>query len=110
MMSSYKHLGSYTKSKGVIVLYNKNKTKIYDVSKIQGGMLLSFQMKINNNYIRVLGFYVPSDSDEPEFFYKYNNVLHQAKEKGLLIILKKMMKNSSPVSSTVWIKCKKLQF
>ena len=28
MMSNYKHVGSYTKSKGVIVLYNKIKQKL----------------------------------------------------------------------------------
>ena len=49
MMSSSKHVGSYTKSKGVIVLYDKNKTKVDDVSIIQEGMLLIFWMNINKD-------------------------------------------------------------
>ena len=43
-------------------------------------MLLSFQKKINNKYVRILGCYTPLDSDEPEFFYKCKDVLNQAKE------------------------------
>ena len=50
------------------MLYNKDKTKIDDVSIIQEGMLLSFRMKINNKYERILGCYAPSDGDEPEIF------------------------------------------
>ena len=45
MMENYKHVGSHTKSRGVIVLYNKNKTKVDDVAIIQEGMLLSFRLK-----------------------------------------------------------------
>ena len=43
MISNFKHGGSYTKAKGVIVLDNKNKNKVDDVQIIQEGMLLSFQ-------------------------------------------------------------------
>ena len=68
MMSSYKHVGSYTKSKCVIVLYNRNQTKIDDVSMNQEGMLLRFWMKINNKYVRILACYSPLDGDKPEFF------------------------------------------
>ena len=32
MMSNYKHFGSYTKSKGIIVLYNKNERNVEDVA------------------------------------------------------------------------------
>ena len=43
MMSNYKHIESFIKSKDVIVLYNRNKTKVNDVAIIQDGMLLSFR-------------------------------------------------------------------
>ena len=86
MMSSYKHVGSYTKYKDVIVFYNKNKTILDDVSLIQEGMLLSFRMKINNKYVRILGSCAPLESDEPEFFYKCKDVLNQAKENHGLIL------------------------
>ena len=51
-MSNYKHVGSYTKSKGVIVLYYRNKTK---VEYVVIGILLSFQLKIKNESVRILG-------------------------------------------------------
>ena len=85
-MSNFKHIGSYTKAKGVIVLYNKNKTKVDDVQIIQDGMLLSFWLKINTEYIRVLGCYAPSAGDEPEFLYKCKNVLNHATEKHGMIV------------------------
>ena len=78
MMTSYKHVGSYNQSKGVIVLYKRNQTKIDDVSIIQEGMLLSFRMKIQNKYVRILGWYPPSDGDKPEFFFKCKDVPNQA--------------------------------
>ena len=73
-MASCKYVGSYTKNKDVIVLYNQNKMKIDDVSIIQEGMLLSFCLKINTEYIRILGSYAPSDGDEPELFFKCKHV------------------------------------
>ena len=48
MLSNYKHEGSYTESKGVIILYNNKKVKIDDVSIIEDGMLVSFRLKIQN--------------------------------------------------------------
>ena len=84
MMSNYKHVGSYNKSKGVIVLYIKNKTKVDDVAIIQDGMLL--RLKINIEYIRILGSYAPLASDEPEFFYKCKDVLNLSTEKHGLIV------------------------
>ena len=65
MMSSLKHVGSYTKKKCVIVLYNKNKTKINDVKIIQEGMLSSFRLKTYTDFLRILGSYAPSAEDEP---------------------------------------------
>ena len=39
MLSNFKHLGSYTNNRGVIVLYNKNKVKINDFHINQAGNL-----------------------------------------------------------------------
>ena len=68
------------------MLYNRNKTKVKDVAIVQDGMLLSFQLKINNEYVRILGCYAPSTGDEPEFFYKCKDVLNQSKENHGMIV------------------------
>ena len=63
MLSNYKHEGSYTKSKGVIVLYNNKQLKIEGVSIIEEGMLVSFRWKIQNEPIRILSCYGQSADD-----------------------------------------------
>ena len=49
-------------------------------------MLLSFQLHINTEYVRILGCYAPSDGDKPEFFIKCKDIFNQSKEKHGLIV------------------------
>ena len=49
-------------------------------------MLLSFRLKINNKYVRILGCYTPSVGDEPEFFHECKDELNQAKENHGMIV------------------------
>ena len=60
MLSNFKHVGSYTNNKGVIVLFNKNKTKVHNFHIIQDGMLVIFQLQIHTEQVRVLSCYAPS--------------------------------------------------
>ena len=60
-------MGTYTESKGVVILYNNKKVKIEDVYTIEDGMLFSFRLNIQNESIRILGCYVPSSGDVSEF-------------------------------------------
>ena len=60
MMSNYKHIGS----KGVIVLYNRNKTKIDDVSIIQEWILLHFWMKIKKGLCKDSGMLCTMDGEK----------------------------------------------
>ena len=86
MLSNFKHLGSYTINRGVIVLYNKNKVKIDDFHIIQAGSLISFRLQIHTEQVRILSCYVPSAGDKPEFFYQCQDILNLATEKDGLII------------------------
>ena len=86
MLSNFKHEGSYTESKGVIILYNNKKVKIEDISIIEDGMLVSFRLKIQNETIRILGCYAPSSGDEPEYFVKCKDILNQSNESHGMII------------------------
>ena len=86
LLSNYKHVGTYTNSKGVVILYNNKKVKIDDVSIIEDGMLVSFRLNIQNESIRILGCYAPSSGDEPEFFVKCKDILNQSNESHGMII------------------------
>ena len=68
------------------MLYSRNKTTVEDVVIVQHGMLLSIQLKIYNEYVRILGCYAPSAGDEPEFFYKCKDVLNQSKENNGMMV------------------------
>ena len=75
MLSNYKHEGTYTESKGVIILYNNKKVKIEHVSIIEDGMIVSFRLKIPNETIRILGCYAPSSGDVINNWIKENEIL-----------------------------------
>ena len=49
-------------------------------------MLLSFRLKINTEYVRILGCYAPLNGDESEFFFKCKDIHNQSKEKHGLIV------------------------
>ena len=48
-LSQFKHIGTYTK--GIIVFYKPNVVKIKDLKIIQAGQLVSFQAKVNNDWV-----------------------------------------------------------
>ena len=86
MLSNFTHFGSYTKSKGIIVLYNKKKCKIDNFELIQEGMLLSFNVSVQSEIIKILGCYAPSSGDEPEYFVECKNILDNSTENHGLIL------------------------
>ena len=85
LLSNFEKIGTYTKSKGIIILYNKKKIKIEDLSIIQEGMLISFRLVVQNEEIRILGCYAPSSGDDPEFFHQCKEILDQSTETLSLI-------------------------
>ena len=75
ILSSYKVFGTYTKSKGIIVLVNKKKVKVDNIEVIQEGMLLSFNVSAQNEIVKILTCYAPSSGDDPEFLIKCKEIL-----------------------------------
>ena len=53
----------------------KNPVKIKDLKIIKQGQLLSFKVKVNNDWINFTSVYAPPESDDPEFFLKTKEVL-----------------------------------
>ena len=80
MLSCYSHFGTYTKTKGIIVLFNKKKCKIEEIEIIKEGMLVSFKATIQNESIRILGCYAPSSGDDPEYVFDCKELLDNAQE------------------------------
>ena len=67
---NYKHIGTYTKNKGIIVIYRHNVVKVKDLKIIQAGQLVSFLVKANNDWDNFTTMYAPSDEDNPHFMLK----------------------------------------
>ena len=70
------HQGSYTPAKGIVIIYDKNLVKIKDLKIIKLGQLLSFKVKINNDWINFTSVYAPPECDDPEFFLKTKEALN----------------------------------
>ena len=69
-LSNYKHVGTYTKKKGIIIIYNKTIVKIRYLKIIKEGQLATFQIKANNDSINFSTLYAPQDDDNPDFMLK----------------------------------------
>ena len=67
-----KHQCTHTKAKGIFIIYNKNMVTIKDLKITQNGQLLSFKVKINNDWINFTSVYTPPEEDNPEFFLNAN--------------------------------------
>ena len=86
LLSNFQHFGSYTKSKGIIVLHNKKKCKIDKIELLKEGMLISFNVSVQNEVIKILGCYAPSSGDEPEYFVECKDILDNSPENhGLML-------------------------
>ena len=60
-------MGSLTKIKGILILYNKHQTKIKNLKVIRDGQLLEFSLKVNNVWVNIVSCYAPPDIDDPSF-------------------------------------------
>ena len=69
-LSQFKHIGTYTKVKGILISYKPNVVKIKDLQIIQTGQLVSFKAKLNNDWVNFTTMYAPSDEDNPHFMLK----------------------------------------
>ena len=61
-LGHFKHIGTYTKNKGIIVIYDNNLVKV-----IQSGQLVCFLLKANNDWVNFSTMYAPPDNDNPQF-------------------------------------------
>ena len=68
LLRDYKHTGTLTKIKGILVIFNKSETKIKNLKVIREGQLLEFSIKCNNIWVNVVACYAPPDIDDPSFF------------------------------------------
>ena len=59
----FKHIGTYTENKGFIVIYNNNLVKVKDLKVIQAGRLVSFLVKVNNDWVNFTTMYAPADDN-----------------------------------------------
>ena len=66
-MKNYKFVGTLTKIKGILVIYNKHQTKIKNLKVIRDGQLLEFSLKVNNVWVNIVSCYAPPDIDDPSF-------------------------------------------
>ena len=66
-LGHFKHIGTYTKNKGFIVIYNNNLLKVKDLKVILVGQLVSFLVKVNNDWINFTTMYAPPDDNNPNF-------------------------------------------
>ena len=86
MLSSFSHFGTYTKTKGIIVLFNRKKCKIDDIQIIGEGMLINFNATFQNKTIKVLGCYAPSSGNDPDVFLECKEILDKSPEShGILL-------------------------
>ena len=67
-LGHFKHQGTYTPARGIIIIYEKNLVKVKDLKIIQQGQLLSFKVKINNDWINFTSVYALPENDNLEFF------------------------------------------
>ena len=69
-LSNLRHQGTYTPTKMIIVIYDKNLVKINDLKIIKNGQMFSFKLKINNDCVNFPTVYATPEDDNPEFFLK----------------------------------------
>ena len=67
MVKDYYFLDSYTKVKGILILYNNQATKIKNLKVSRDGQLLEYSFKTNNDWVIVVACYPPPDIDDPSF-------------------------------------------
>ena len=67
LLRDFKHVGTLTKIKGILVIYNKHMTAIKNLRTVIEGQLLEFSLKINNIWVNIVSAYAPPDMDDPNF-------------------------------------------
>ena len=85
-LANHRHIGTYTNVKGIIVIYNKNKTTIRNTTIIKEGQILNFEIKINAEWINVVAIYAPPERDDPNFFLEAKAALDSMEgDNGILL-------------------------
>ena len=69
-LGNFKHLGTYTKMKGIINIYNNSIVKVKQLKIVQAGQLVSFLVKANNDWVNFTTIYAPADKDNTNFMLK----------------------------------------
>ena len=67
-LGHFRHQGTYTPAKVIVMIYDKNRVQVKDLKIIQNGQLISFRVKINTNWINFVSVYGPPEGDNPDFF------------------------------------------
>ena len=53
-LSRHRHVGTYTNTKGIIVLYNKDKCRVNNLDVIIEGQMISFTISFNSKIINII--------------------------------------------------------
>ena len=67
-LSNFRHKGSYTLLKGIVMVYDRTRVQVDNLNIIQDGQLLSFRVKVNNTWINCVTVYGPPEGDNSSFF------------------------------------------
>ena len=85
-LANHRHIGTYTVTKGIIVIYKKNKTTIRNTKIIKEGQTLGFKLKVNSEWINVVAIYAPPERDDPNFFMEAKAALDSMEgDNGILL-------------------------
>ena len=76
LLKDFKHIGTLTKIKGILILYNKHATKIKNLKVIRDGQLLEFSFLVSNEWVNVVACYAPPEMDDPEFLLEAKSCLN----------------------------------
>ena len=76
LLKDFKHIGTLTKVKGILILYNKHATKIKNLKVIRDGQLLEFSFLVSNEWVNVVACYAPPEMDDPEFLLEAKSCLN----------------------------------
>ena len=74
-LSHFKHKGSYTPVKGIVMVYDRTRVQVDNLNVIQDGQLLSFRVKVNNTWINCVSIYGPPEGDNSDFFLNTKSTL-----------------------------------
>ena len=86
-LSHFKHKGSYTPAKGIVMIYARTRVQVDNLNVIHDGQLLSFRVKVNNSWINCVSIYGPPEGDNSDFFLKTKSTLDSMEvDLGLILL------------------------